>query len=281
MGLYMNINNHPDVYRNEEDIRAPNQSYYEYNVFSEMINEQKKINDSLHRTFQQVSQMHMNESHAHATRWEEVNQKLYQLNDGNKQRQLFENQIMNQLTILQEKDQQLKQILEHEKNLKQDLINRFNEISMTNQSIFDQLSQHESLEQQQTEQISGIREGQDQLLGQMTKQSGYQEQLMDKMTKQEDHQEQLMDQMKKQTHFQDDVLNKLDSQEALIEKALRQLNHFRSIIYERSSFLAEKIEESYDLTSAYIYNYLTSSDQPLTLYLANQQKQQNEKKTRE
>lgn len=277
----MNRDNHPDVYKNEGDLKEPNQSYYEYSPFTEMVNEQRKINDSLYRSFQELSQIYMNENHTHAAQWDEVNHHLFQLNSGNKQRQQFENHLMNQLAVLQEKDQQVKQILENESVIKQELINRINEISQTNQNIFHQLAQHESFEKQQTDQMSVMKDDQKQLIEQLTKQALNQEQISDQLMKQVDYQEQMKSQMTKQTDYQEEVLSRLEKQEALIEKALRQLQHFRSIIYERSSYLAEKIEESYDLTSAYIYNYLTSSDQPLTLYLANQKQKQSEKNSNE
>src|SRR5690625_2907366 len=121
MGIYMNKNHHPEVYKNERDIKEPNQSYYEYNYFSEMINEQKKINESLHQSFQQLNQIYTSQSQSNAAKWDEVNQHLYQLNDGNKQRQQFENHIMEQFVRLQENDEQVKQVLASEKVINQDL----------------------------------------------------------------------------------------------------------------------------------------------------------------
>src|SRR5699024_12866080 len=63
------------------------------------------------------------------------------------------------------------------------------------------------------------------------------------------------------------MLDRLENQEALMEKFHRQISEFRSILFERSSFLAEKIEDSYNLTSSYFYQLVSGSDTPLTLYM--------------
>lgn len=89
-------------------------------------------------------------------------------------------------------------------------------------------------------------------------------------------QKQLSKKFSNQEEFQVGVLNRLDQQEALTEKISRQLNHIRSILFERTNFLAQRMEEGYKLTSSYVYNLMTGSDQPLTFYMLNKKE---EKKT--
>lgn len=68
--------------------------------------------------------------------------------------------------------------------------------------------------------------------------------------------EQIADQTSKQEAFQHEAINRLDKQEALTEKMLRKMDHFRSVLYERTHFLTEKIEQSYHSTSAYLHKVL-------------------------
>lgn len=89
---------------------------------------------------------------------------------------------------------------------------------------------------------------------------------------QEELQKQLSEKISKQEEFQTGVLNRLDRQEALTEKIFRQINHIRSILFERTNYLAEKIDEGYKITSSYVYNLMTGSDQPITFYLMNNKK---------
>lgn len=89
---------------------------------------------------------------------------------------------------------------------------------------------------------------------------------------QEELQKQLSEKISKQEEFQTGVLNRLDRQEALTEKIFRQINHIRSILFERTNYLAEKIDEGYKITSSYVYNLMTGTDQPITFYLMNNKK---------
>lgn len=84
-------------------------------------------------------------------------------------------------------------------------------------------------------------------------------------------QEKLSKQLKDQKNRQDDVMKRLENQDALLEKVLRQLQFLRSIIFERSAHLIEKIESGYQLTSSYIYELVTGSKQPFSLFLLHQQ----------
>lgn len=104
------------------------------------------------------------------------------------------------------------------------------------------------------------------------KHTEYEELIIHLLKIQEDLQKQLSEKISKQEEFQTGVLNRLDQQEALTEKIFRQLNHIRSILFERTNYLAEKIDEGYKITSSYVYNLMTGSDQPITFYLMNNKK---------
>jgi vacuolar-type H+-ATPase subunit I/STV1 len=104
------------------------------------------------------------------------------------------------------------------------------------------------------------------------KHTEYEELIIHLLMTQEELQRQLSEKINKQEEFQTEVLTRLDQQEALTEKISRQLNHIRSILFERTNYLAEKIDEGYKITSSYVYNLMTGSDQPLTFYLMNNKK---------
>lgn len=109
------------------------------------------------------------------------------------------------------------------------------------------------------------------------KQKEYEELIIHLLKTQEELQKQLSEKISKQEEFQIGVLNRLDKQEALTEKISRQLNHIRSILFERTNYLAEKIDEGYKITSSYVYNLMTGSDQPITFYLMNNKKVEKQK----
>src|SRR5699024_6118204 len=70
-------------------------------------------------------------------------------------------------------------------------------------------------------------------------------------------QKQIQEQLLKQEENQKEVNNRLDNQEALSEKIVRQVDYLRSILFERTNDLTEKIEEGFHLTSAYMHYILT------------------------
>ncbi|MHA6259809.1 hypothetical protein ACXYMX_07795 [Sporosarcina sp. CAU 1771] len=73
------------------------------------------------------------------------------------------------------------------------------------------------------------------------------------------YQEELTKQISSQEEIQQDLLKRLDKQEGLTEKVLRQMDFIRSILYERTNFLAEKIENSYSMTSSYMARLFSKS----------------------
>lgn len=88
--------------------------------------------------------------------------------------------------------------------------------------------------------------------------------------------EQLSQHLVEQKESQQELMTRLDNQEALTEKVLRQMSNLRSSLFERTNDLAETIEDSYKLTSSYLYKLLTGADQPLTFYLHSEDKKEKD-----
>src|SRR5699024_2047624 len=61
---------------------------------------------------------------------------------------------------------------------------------------------------------------------------------------------------------------RLENQEALTEKTIRQLDQLRANLFERTNYLVDRVEESYHLTSTYIYELLKGSNQPFTFFIS-------------
>lgn len=210
MGLYINRNQHPDVFKNRENIVAPNQNFIKKDFLSAIIDKQEKANVSLITTLNEMKLRFREQEDVQASQWTEVTGQLTDLKTSSQNHKNFEEQIIRWLKTLDEKNSQL-----------------------------------------QTANLE--------LSSQINAQLELQKQLSEKFLNQEE--------------FQTGVLNRLDKQEALTEKISRQLNHIRSILFERTNYLAEKIDEGYKLTSSYVYNLMTGSEQPLTFYLLNKKEE--------
>lgn len=193
MGLFINNDKHPDVFKNQLDIKAPNQGVYKQDYLSEMIEEQKRTNDSLKKSFQELENAYQKQSRVQSNRMTSIRYNLEKL-----------------------EDKQIKQ-----KEVESDVI--------------------ESLERYE----------------------GKNEELIMKMDQQMELQQKMATQIAEQENFQDEVVSRLENQEAISEKMLRQIDNFRSILYERTNYLAEKIEKGYTSTSSYIYKMMSSNKEPI------------------
>lgn len=87
--------------------------------------------------------------------------------------------------------------------------------------------------------------------------------LISKMDQQIELQQKMATEIAKQEKLQHGVVSRLENQEALAEKMLRQMENLRSILYERTNYLAEKIEKGYASTSSYIYKMMKTNKNPV------------------
>lgn len=213
MGIFINRKDHPDVFKNNENISAPNQDYMKHDYISEYIDEQQRANVSLINSFNEMKHRFHEQEGIQSSHWNELTSQLHVLKINTQSQKEFEEQMIRWLKALDEKNSQLQ---------------------TANLELSLQISAQMELQKQLSEKFSN------------------------------------------QEEFQVGVLNRLDQQEALTEKISRQLNHIRSILFERTNYLAQKMEEGYKLTSSYVYNLMTGSDQPLTFYKLNKKE---EKKT--
>lgn len=248
MGLFINNEKHPDVYKNNGQVLESNQRFYKTNSQAEMLEEQLRMNETLQRSFNELKDTVEIQATKQANQWKNFGNRLYELKKGNLQHKNTENLVMEALKKLDEKNTQLQVTMENERLGKQQVIDQINYLSHSNQEFVEQL---------------------DKLV--------LATDLLDiKVDEQLDLQKQIAQQMLKQDDTHQEVLKRLDNQEALTEKILRQVDHFRSILFERTNYLAEKIEKGYHLTSSYFTNLVTSSDKPKTHYLIKQKQKEEQ-----
>ncbi|MBY7145050.1 hypothetical protein KFZ56_18695 [Virgibacillus sp. NKC19-3] len=230
MGLYINQDNHTDIFKNNTAIHEPNQGVFIRNHMAEMIEEQQNVNKSLYRSFHGLKNLHQQQDIVQTGRWQEIGSRLNELKEMNKQQEKLEHHVLERL-----------QKLENEHVPKQEFMEQINQMRLTQQTVENRLESY------------GLAN--EQLVKKMDEQTVLQKQIAEKMTNQE--------------NSNDEVLNRLENQEALMEKVMRQLDHFRSILFERTHFLAEKIEDGYHLTSSYVNQLMRKSDQPMAFFTVN------------
>jgi len=241
MGLFINKNDHPDVYNNIEKIQAPNQSFVRHNYLSELLDEQLKTNNALAESIAELKPQYEQLEEIQTSQWKDVKNQINDLRVSNLHRDSMDSMIIQRLEALDE----------NENRLKKSIIDHMNSQNEAYQNMLTRLEKNEASFEQLTLQ----------------------------MNKQLDLQKEVVDTLLKQEEFQTGVLNRLDNQEALTEKISRQLNNIRSIFFERTNFIVTKLEDSYNLTSAYVYKLINKSEQPNFSTVLNNKKNKNQKQT--
>lgn len=248
MGLFMNKADHPDVFRNNQTIKEPNQNYFKLDYFAELMKEQKRVNNTLFDSFRNLESLYQQQKNTQASQWTEINNQLHSLMERSFQHEQFESQTMEWLTVLDRNNSEMQRMMENENMFKKDIMERIDNLRQSNQEIVNKLNHYGSSNKELVEEMNDLVD--------------LHKKMSEGLSKQDDH--------------QNHVIDKLENQEALMEKTLRQVGQFRSILFERTNYIAERIENSYNLTSSYVYKLMTGSDQPLTLYLDERKKAESE-----
>jgi len=230
MGIYINDAHRQRIFKNKTNIKEPNQHVYQTNYANEMIQEQKRLNGSLHDSLQDLQKRYVKLESKQTSNWQDIGQQLHELQQMNQQQEIIEQRVVAQLSELA--------------NTNRELI----DARMEDQSQFKY--SHEQIENQ----LAGLRMENEQFLGQLEKQMALQKQMNQRMDVQQ--------------NSQVEVFDRLEKQEALTEKLGRQMENFRQVLFERTNYLAEKIEEGYHLTTSYVDRALTGNDRlPLSSML--------------
>ncbi len=218
MGLFINKSEHPGVFQLEGEVGGPNQSYYKTDHFADIIQEQKNFNELLTKEVKDIKIRHQQYEFTEAKKGNELRSRLEHLYKKTTKHEKFEQEAREWLQVLEKKNHELKHLMEDEQDVKQEyIVEKLDHVSKSNQEIMSQLSNYKSLSEQLTSQMNELY-----MLHQ-----------------------QMAEQISKQDEKQDKVLDDFENQEALMEKTFRQVDNLRSILFERTYHIVEKIENSW------------------------------------
>lgn len=244
MGLYINNEKHNDLFKNEARIVEPNQSYFKRDHFEELVKGQLKVNEALHHSIHGLKNLYNRQESVQTNRWNEIGNSLKEIKEINEKDQGY---VVNRLKNLESDNKKLQKALENDRFSEKELMDQVGRLSQSNQVILDQLEAY-CLEN---------------------------EEFKSKTNEQFELQKKMSDKITKQDEAQDEVLSRLENQEALTEKITRQIDYFRSILFERTNYLAEKIESGYNHTSSYLANLINGSEPTSKNFRLNQREEEH------
>lgn len=251
MGLFINNNEHPTVFKNPQFLKEPNQEVERIDYLSQFIQQQLEANSAISRSFEHLKNHNMEQEFLQASQWREISDKLNELKNKSSQHTEFEAQMLEWLKSIEEKNILLHSLLKEESKFKENV----------------------------SGQLTVQKEATDEISSRLEKQEAMQNIISEQLKEQTVVQKQMAENLSKQEEFQTDVLVRLEKQEALSEKIFRQINTIRSILYERTNYLAEKITEGCKVTSSYVYKIMTGSDEPYTFFLKNNKNEEDKVNT--
>ncbi|GEL76402.1 hypothetical protein TMU01_06370 [Tenuibacillus multivorans] len=234
MGLF--INGHSNIYQSKQPINEPNQEQVVVDRFSEWAKQQKRINRRLSRSYNMLNH-------------------LYERHDNT------------QKDILRTLDENEKRH-DHHDSFKQQVLNRLSKSDRRQMEMEDWMKQEELAKSELMDELKSLHDSNQAIIKELTKQDHSSEELAGQLHDMLEVQQKIAEQITSHDHQQKQIVAQLENQEALIEKIGRQMTNFRSILYERSNHLAEKIDDQYQLTSAYVHKLLTGKENPLTFVVS-------------
>lgn len=248
MGLFINKNGHPDVFKNNADILGRNQEHYKIDPIAEWMKEHREASHSVGEQFNIMETLLKQQKNTQSNQLKSIHNRLNEIKESDFRHEKFGKDVMKSLKKVETKNEMLQRTLIHERIMNREFIGKVNEVSQSNEEIVNSI-----------EMLTSANE-----------------EIVVKMNEQLDYQKLLSEQMLKQEDIQKDVISRLDNQEGLLGKVIRQLDYLRSVLYERTNFLSEKIEGSYSMTSSYLSKLLTRSDPVSARFMLSQKQEEKE-----
>lgn len=234
----MKINNNtakPLLYhsKNNKPISS-NQTVYKLNYLHEFLEEQTKINFSLSKSVEHVNHSIKETNNTHNNQFLKVIGKLKEQEAMGEQLQQYLQQqekahelLLSRLNVLEETTNALMEKLESD--------------GLITQAILDQQSRHETT-----------------LKELVAKEN---ESIAEQTRKQEELYEEFSNKLNLQEVYHNTVMERLDQQEGLIKKLSGELDHLRSVIYERASHIIEKVESNISRMAKPIQRFFVNTEE--------------------
>lgn len=285
MGLYLNKRKHPTVFQSQKRIPEQNQVVYRIDFLERLLTEQKKTYETISESIETMNKAFQQHGIIQSNQLKQLNSDI---------RSVKNNQLQ-QANSNQDIKIALQSIMDEQTVSRQDVVGGMNDLvkrqDETNEkvaSFFEKIESEQTylrdtiqayftkIIDQQTEQLKalehdGVKQEEIQRkmaditeLGNVFKEKlqiieKRQQQLVELIQAVRENQQTMSTKMDEQGDFQSGIINRLETQEAYTDKIIRQLDHLRSIIFERAGVLAEKIEKGVKQTTSHITRFFNGT----------------------
>jgi hypothetical protein len=235
----MTLNKQNPLILSDQSEPNSNQAVFRYSYFQEVLQNQRLTNSTLSQSIESFHNTLSETTTSQHTKFNELLQELSRT----------EQALRNIGTIMVEQNITNQKILERLDKLEKEnelVLNEITKEGLMHEAMVDQLS----LQDQRLLEISSSLSTHEQQTIELTKQLQLQENMYDGVT----------EKLGLQEVFHQTVMERLDHQEAISEKIQRQLDHLKTTIFERASYLAEKIETNLSKVAKPVHRFFVHKE---------------------
>jgi hypothetical protein len=227
---------HPKIFISPLENNQTNQHLYRTNYMTQFIEQQQRVNDKITNSFSDVYNVMKDSKTEQHQYFEHL---ISQIDKQEHTHVQFRDRMLHQE---QASHSILDRVLQLE-TLNHEIRKKLESDDLIHQAIIDGLTSQDHFGQQVSQ---GIKENENML-----------DSIISQLARQEELYQQLTEKIGLQDAFHQTIIERLDHQEALTQKITRQIDHLKSVIFERFSFITEKIENSLKFTSNYLFSFMT------------------------
>lgn len=218
------------------EMNSSNQTFLRVNYMQEFIKNQQFVNTELSNAAMNVNNV-LQESRSEQT--QQFNSIYNQL----EKQEAVTTPLLTNIETQQTFSKMMSERLTALEKLNTDVLKKIQNEDHISQAIIDQL----------TLQDQSIRD----LAGRFKSYEGLQETMAGQLDLHVELEEQINEKLQMQEVFHQSVMERISHQEALTEKVSRDLDHLKTVVFERVSYLAEKVEDHFKYMKDYIFNLIS------------------------
>ena len=223
MGLFINKKEHLGLYKDEEVKPVSNQATFHSDSFTEAVVEQRQAFELLNEKHKELQKQMRKHSRIQTDRWQSTGMQLEEIIEKQLQQNEFKTNVIESIQRLDQLNEKLQNEIEDKRRLNEELVLKIESLNHSNNEISERL---EKVDNDQAK-------------------------LLTRMDTQIEQQINFSKVLEEQTILQHEMSEQLNQHEGLLEKFSHQLNFLKSVLFERTHFIAEKIDNGYEMTTTY------------------------------
>lgn len=121
MGLFMNPDKNPKIFKNDDELIEPNQNIFRQDNIAEIMKAQQTANDKLYKSLQEIENTYKKQSRIQARRMANVRYHIEELYDNQQRRSVDDEQAVKSMAQLHEENKTLSEKVDQQINLQKEM----------------------------------------------------------------------------------------------------------------------------------------------------------------